>query len=247
MYLPSLALAQSSTSSAASTKELLQERKTAVQNSRIDSLKTRATQEIDRRIKALTYVITRINNLKHITAAQKTAYTTQIQTEIINLNTLNTKIQADTTLEALKPDVKSIVDSYRIYALFIPQIHILAASDSMLQTTNQASELATKLETRIQEAQSQGRNVSLLTTTLADMRAKIEDAVTQATSASTIVTVLTPDGYPGNKTTLKSGRSMLVAGKQSLLQARRDATTIIQGLRALGTSTVPSASISAHP
>lgn len=246
---PSVSFAQTSTTSAtnpaALKREQAMERKTAAQDTQMANLQTRAALEIDRRITSLTNLITRINAFKHITTEQKTTLTTQVQNEITALNTLKTKIQADTTIDTLRTDVKSIVASYRIYALFMPQIQIMAAADSLLQTDDQATELAAKLTTRIQEAQADGADITLLNTTLSTMQAKITEAKTEANTAITTVSSLTPEGYPNNKTALQTERSQLVTAKQTLISVKTDAKTIVTTLRNLQIKTPPSASSSA--
>lgn len=231
---------QTSTNSAINTQ--------TTQDQKIANLKARASQEIDRRITAMNNAITRITNAKRISANDKSALITQIQTQIATLTSLKTKINADTDLATLRTDVQSIVTSYRIFVLFLPKTHILAAADSMLTTADQAATLAAKLQSRITTAQNAGKDVTALTTALTDMQTKIADAKTQANNAIAAVTPLTPDGYPDNKATLQSARGMLLVGRQDLTGARQDAKTIMEGLKALrvtplvtGTTASPSA------
>ncbi|MGE5042361.1 MAG: hypothetical protein ACM3IJ_05680 [Candidatus Levyibacteriota bacterium] len=197
------------------------------------NLRNRADTEIQRRLTALNELLTRVNNLKHVSATNKTTYTTAIQTEVTNLTALKTKIDADTDAATLKTDVKSIVDSYRIFALFMPQIRLLSASDSITDITDNLTALTGKLQTRITTAQSAGQNVASLQTLLTDMQTKIADAKTQATTIATDVAPLTPAGYPGNKTTLEAARKTLQSAFQDLKTAGQDAKQIITALVAM--------------
>ena len=209
---------------------------------RIENLKSRAAHEIDRRIAALNLVLTRIKTFKHLTAENKTALETSVKTEISNLKALGTKIAADTDIATLKADVKSIADSYRVFAVFIPKIHLLAASDRMLNIADELSSLADKLQIKIQSAKTSGKNVANLEELLTDMKNKIADAKSLASQIQSTVTPLAPDGYPGNRSTLLSGRSMLRTGHTDLIEAHHDAQSIIQGLKVIQTSSsTPSA------
>lgn len=220
----------------------------ANQQNRITNLKSRADAEIDRRITSLNKLLTRISGMKRLSSAQISAFTSEIQTEITNLTNLKAKIDADTDLATLQTDVKSIVLSYRVYALFMPQLHILAAADRILEYTDKFTAFATKLQSRITQAQSQGKDVSSLQAALTDMEAKIADAKTQANNAIAEVTPLTPDGYPGNKSTLLDARSKIKAALTDLQGARQDAMTIINGLKGLkGTGVSPAVSQTASP
>ncbi len=207
-------------------QEKMQERT----DTRMDNLKNRANQEITRRIASLQKLLTRISEIKKITDSQKASFTSQVQTEINNLTTLQAKIQADTDTATLKTDVQSIVQSYRVYALFMPKIEILGAADRILTTSDQVTAEVTKLQTKIDEAKAKGKDVTTLQALLTDLQAKVTDAKLQAQNAITTVTPLTPDGYPGNKTSLESARTMIKTGHQDLLTAREDAKKIIKEL-----------------
>ena len=198
---------------------------------RLENLKTRAQAEITRRITSLTELSNRISGIKHLTDSQKSTLTSNIQTEIMSLNALQAKITGDTDAQTVKADVKSVITSYRVYVLYMPQVRIILASDELLDSADKFSALGTKLQSRISEAQSKGEDVSTLQTTYTDFQAKATDAQTQANNAIIAITPLQPQDYPGNKTTLQSARTMLQAARQDLKTARQDAQTITQGLR----------------
>src|SRR5436309_3559646 len=75
---------------------------------RIATIKSRADTEIDKRVISLNELIGRINAVKHLSEADKSSYASQAQTQITNLQTLKTKIDADTELTILKTDAKSV-------------------------------------------------------------------------------------------------------------------------------------------
>ena len=238
MYIPpTMVKAQTDTSATIPTSTTAAQRKTDIQTQKMENLKNRANQEIDRRITSLTKLLERINLLKRLSSDQKTSFASRVQNEIANLTTLKTSIQSDATLETLRINTQSIVKSHRIYAFFIPQIQILVASDALTHSTDQATELATKLQSRIQEAQSLGKDVTSLTATLTDMTTKIADAKQQASNAATAVTNLTLEGFPGNKTQLQSARAMIVLGKKDLTEARQAAKTIVNTLKSTNSAT----------
>src|SRR5260370_39951459 len=91
------------------------------QTDKIVNLKERAGKEIDRRVASLMKLIDRVNAIKRLSTTQKSTFTAEIQVQITNLNNLKAKIAADTDLPTLRIDVQSIVQSYTIYALFMPQ------------------------------------------------------------------------------------------------------------------------------
>lgn len=202
-------------------------------NTKTDDFKQRASNEITRRITSLTHVINKISALKRLTDSQKAALTNDIQAEITSLTALNTKIQADTDIVTLRTDVKSIVTSYRIYLLYLPQTQIIIAADKLLNTTDMLNELVTKLQSRINEAKSKGEDVSSLETTLAGIQTKIADAKTQANNAINAVSILKPTDFPGNKPELQNARTMLQTAHKDLITVKQEAQKIIVELKKL--------------
>lgn len=156
--------------------------------------KTNAINEIDRRLSSLNNIITKIEGLGRLSSDQKNTLTTQVQNEINNLNNLKTEIQAETDPTALQTEKTSIIQSYRVYALFVPQVEIIAQADKIMDISDAMS----------------GK------TTDTTLLGKISDAKNQAQNAINSVLPLTPDGYPGNRSTLISARDMLKTARTEL-------------------------------
>ncbi len=198
----------------------------ANQENRISNLQNRANEAIENRITRLNQLIDKINDIKRLTSDQKSTLTGQIQSEVSALETLKTKIDADTDLTTLRADVQSIVKSYRVYVVFIPKVYIVAHADRLMDVVGLLQTYESKLQTRVTAAGSP----SALTALLSDMTAKLTDANTQAQNAINAVLPLTPDGWPGNKATLQSARTMLQTARQDIQTAWHDAQQIRQGL-----------------
>lgn len=196
------------------------------------SLQKRGEEEISRRITSLNALVTKINGLEKLTAAEKISFTSEIQTDITDLTSLNAKIAADTDLNTLKTDVQSIVNDYRVYLLFMPKIHLLASADRATDTINVLAGLASNLSNRIDAAKTAGKDVTNLQSTLNEMNSKLTEATTEVTAIQNTVTPLTPDGYPANRATLVSARADLKVARTDLQVAYNDAKTIIAGLKA---------------
>lgn len=158
--------------------------------------KTNAQKEINRRLESLNKLIAKISNISRITSAQKENLLTQVTAEINKLEELKTKIEAETDAAALQEEKKSITESYRIYALFIPKIEIIAHADKIIT---------------IAEAMK-GK------TTDQDLLAKIDDSSAGAQSAIDLVLPLLPEQYPGFKTSLKTARDLLKTARTNLNQ-----------------------------
>jgi DNA repair exonuclease SbcCD ATPase subunit len=204
-----------------------------VSATKMDNLKLRASNEIDRRINSLNQLLDRVNALKRLTADQKSGFVNELQSQISTLGSLKTKINADTDMTTLRTDVQSVITAYRIYALFIPQMHILSADDILTTTSSEFAAFAGKLQTRIDQMKSEGMDTSALQALMTDIQKKLADANTQLQNVVTTVVGLTPSGYPGNKSSLQSARSMLQTAHTDLETARADALKIMADILAM--------------
>ena len=159
-----------------------------------------------------------------------------MQVQTTTLNTLREKIAGDTNIEVLRADVQSITKSYRIFALVIPQGHIIAAADRTIEIASALEDVGTKLGIRITEAQVEGNDVSALTALLNDFTAKIADAKMQAQVAIDGVAGLVPDlgdkaHMTANTEALKSARTNIQTAHADFVAAHKNAKMIIEKLK----------------
>lgn len=212
------------------------------QTDRITKLHTQCDTDINKRLADLNTALQKVTDLVKLTTDQKSQFSQQISINIVGLTNLMTKCDADTNLSTLRSDYTSVFTQYRIYAVFLPQLHILITTDDLGVTADMQSHLINKLQTRIQAA----LNPSTLTALLADMQTKITDAHAQYNSASSLVSALTPQSFNTNKQgteqTFSNARIDITAGQTDMKTAYQDAKQIIQGLRLIGNT-----SISAFP
>ena len=201
---------------------------------RVTALQNKGDKEIDSRVASLNALITRIQGLKNVNDAQKAAIVAKLQSLVTDLTTLKAKIGSDTSTTTAKADTDAVTQDYRIYALAIPQLNILAASDRSMTIVAMMATIEGKLQARLSQA-SGIANLSTLQANIADMNAKLTDASTQAQNAVTEVSPLVPDQgdktvMASNTATLKDARSKIQAATKDLTAARKDIQTIIQAL-----------------
>jgi hypothetical protein len=221
-------------------------------SAKLSDIITKANSDITARITALNALNTRVAGMKNESAAEKASISSQVQTNITGLTSLKAKIDADTDASVAKTDAATIFGTFRIYALVIPQGWILASADRVTTIGSMMTTLSAKIQTRISADQSAGKNVTSLTAALADMNAKVTDASSQSASASAGISALVPD--QGNATVAASNKASLVASRADiktattdLKAARTDITTLLSGLKSLGSvSTSGSASVSSQ-
>ena len=160
--------------------------------------KDNANREINRRIESMTKMIAKINIIKRLTAIQKSTLISQVKAEIARLTTLRTKVGNDTDLKTLTTDKKTIINSYKTYAFFMPEMTIIAHADAVL---NLVDLMMTKNPT-------------------GEALTKINVAKTLSTGVITSIINLTPEGYPANKAQLQSAKTTLQTARLNLAGAR---------------------------
>lgn len=217
--------------------------------SKTGHLQTQAVNEIDRRLASLSKLIGLINSAKRLTPDTKNILGLQIQSQISSLNALKTKVSTDSASVDVKTDVESIKSAYRVYALYLPKMHIIITADLLNQVADKLSALSVKLQSRLEQADTNGKDVTTLQSDLTDLQIRIADLSTQTKEATASVIPLTPDGWPANQPTLKSARTNLTNARKDAETARTDIHQIIAGLQSLkprinSNSASPSASAS---
>ena len=207
----------------------------------ITKIITRSDNELTRRITNLNQTAIRISAMKNVSATEKSSLEASISTEIANLTTLKTKIDADTDATTLKTDTQSITEDYRVYALVLPQDHIVAATDRIATIVAEMQQLGTKLSARITAAQSAGKSVAGAQIAYTDMQAKLTDASTQSQAALTETQNLTPDKgdatiKASNAAAIKDAVAKIKTATTDLTAARADVKTILEAVKGTGTS-----------
>lgn len=217
----------------------------------VDTAKSHADKEIDRRITNLNALSVRLGNMKHISASEKTFLQGNISTEISTLTSLKAQIDAETVLATLKTDVESITKDYRVYMIFIPQGRIAAAADRVSTIVADMQALAPKLQVRISAAQNAGKDVTGAQSAYADMQAKVADANTQASAAVSETANLAPDQgnatvEASNKAAIKDAAAKIKTATADLKAARADVATIVKAVKGVGVAATASTTVQAQ-
>lgn len=236
-FTPVLVAAQTNVGAAVNTNAAITVKFTATET----KAKARGDAEVDRRTAALTELNTRVQAMQKVTDAFKQNITAAIQAQLTGFAALKAKIDADTDSATLKADLQSITDSYRVFALVLPQARIAAAADRDVTLVSMMSTMGAKLQARVQAAQQAGADVTALTAALTDMATKLNDAQTKAAASVSTTATLSPDNgdktvMASNTAALKAARDSLQAAQADIVAARKDITTILAGLKTIQAS-----------
>jgi len=171
----------------------------ALTNDRTKQAENRSERMEQIQLKATGMQERRDENVQKRTELKKENATKEIDRRIASLKDLRSKITAETDATKLIELKKSIIESYRIYALFMPKITLIAHADQVIST-------ATLMKTR----------------TTADSEAwkQIDSGEIKAKQVISDVIGLLPSGYPASKTTLENARTLLKDANKDLNLAR---------------------------
>jgi hypothetical protein len=226
---------------------------TLVQNQtqEIANIDAHSGSEITARVSALNTLSGRVSAMTEISSTQKATITNEVDNLINELTTLQTQIKSLSSStqvgvkgglsssSPLRSAMDSITKAYRVYALVIPQIEILAAADRGQTLVTSLDTVSTKLQTRITADQTAGDDVTAFQASLADLNAKTADAQTQTATAITLTASLVPDNgdatvAASNAAALKTARADVQTADNDLRAATADAQSIVKGVEALG-------------
>ncbi len=208
---------------------------------RVTNLKTKADTEIDRRVKSINDLLTRLGEVKKLSDTEKTSLNATLQDALTKLNDLKTKLDSDTDLTTLQADRKAIMDQYRVYMLLLPQSRIIATADGVDTNADLLTGMVTKLQAKILTVPA-GTDATAMNASIADMQTQITTAKAKSDSAKSAVAGLVPDGgdkakSATNTAALKSAKDMLKTAMADLQAARKDASSVRDALKKAGVVT----------
>lgn len=198
------------------------------------NLAQRAISEIDRQIAVLQALSSKVDSLTHLTPTERSTISTQIQTEITNLQTLKARISGNSEETNVRTNIKSILDSHKKFSFFMPQVRLLMAAESMDAIANRMLEAAQKIETRLETLDS--TDTAKITALLGNMKAKLNNAKAQSNAITAAVSPLESTNFPANKATLQSAQSKLKTGMTDIRSALKDLKEILQMLKEMGSA-----------
>jgi hypothetical protein len=197
--------------------------------------KTAADKILDQRIENLNKLKERVAQFKNVNDTDKTSINTVISNVISDLGLLRTAIENATSTDYVKQVREMVNNNYRVYALIMPQLSIIASADRMITTVSMLSIVASKIEVRLGAVATgtdiTSANLALANKSLQAMKDKLVQSQADAQSAVNLVAPLVPD--QGDKTvadsnlkTMKDARAKIKSAQTNIVGAKKDAETI---------------------
>ena len=198
---------------------------------------------IDKRINTLTNFSNK--QFKGLTTAQLVAIKTQVTTYTDALTVLKIKIQADTTVDQVKADIKTVYGDFNVYQSLMPLLHLTNALNQSQAILDKLNALTVRLTATVTAQKSAGKDTTVLATAFADYKAQIVDATTQLASAKTEVAKIDIKNVDTSKTAITAALDSLTKFKADAVAAKGDLTTFKTILLSLSSASSTSISTTA--
>ncbi len=223
----------------AATSEAVRAFKAAKVADRLTRLREVGSHMVTQRQNVLAKLRTRVQADTVISATDKSTLLAMIDAAVSGLGQFTTKFTADTTLDTLKTDVKSLPEQTRDYLVVIPQVEGLLAADRLQTVVTKVSGTAAAIQNQIITLKSAGRITAELESALATYQTALSSAAQNITSAKQSFQAMKVSDVNGSKSLAQTGRSALQATRKDLSSASLALKTAIKHLQSSASSSAP--------
>lgn len=188
--------------------------------------------EIDRRLATIERLGNAANDARALTDAHEAALEAILDNSAAGLRALREEIEADTTVEELRADIKRIFEDFRIYALVVRQVGLVIATDVVDAAGAALADRAADLASLIAQAEANGKDVTRARAHLAAMEAAIAEALAGVDGVADEVLPLTPADWNAGTAgpVLRAAREAIAAARADLRTAKAEARQVIAAL-----------------
>lgn len=174
-----------------------------ISSSKLSRIQATGAKLISQRLTSLNSLTTQIN-ASNLTSDQKTPLTTSISTQISGLTSLGTQISSAADASSTKILVQSIMSSFRIYSVFIPQIKLEKRINELQNHILKLNAVFTKVQANINIAKTKGKDTTAWQTNLTAAQTTVGNDTTQLSTLMTNISAMKPSDYPTTSKTIIS-------------------------------------------
>ncbi len=199
----------------------------------LDTVRAFGDCEIARRITTLNNLASRIAGSKTLTSADAAALSSEVAATRTGLNQQKVQIDAETSLDALKTEIRKIATDYRVYLLVVPQVNLVSGADAVQAAEPIFAKISANLTARIAAAKAAGKDITAAQASLDSMNARAAQAISLTQPLPAALLPLTPAQYNGGTAgpVIRDARAKLVQARDLLRSARQDAKTCRDALK----------------
>jgi hypothetical protein len=192
----------------------------------LSGIQAKAAAAITLRINDLNAAIAKVNSAKDLGSGQGTL-DNYLAVDIPRLQTLGTKIAADTALSEAEADYQSIFTDYRVLALVLPAAELAADADRI---TNTAVPGLTAFSAKAQ-SHVNASNQAILQPMIDTLNNDISGATNATSGLAGTVLVYVPSQWNANNALLNPSKASLQTGTSDVKNALSEVQQIRQYLK----------------
>jgi hypothetical protein len=208
--------------------------RTQAQDPRMDRVKSRCLAAVDRRQKAIVELNDRLESRDNLNADHRAALKDIDDHTSTGLAGLANTIQGEDKGDELRAECRQIVDDYRVFVLVRPRARLVVASDRELAAVDKLRDVADRIQAKIDQAKSDGKNTSKAESDLATMRSAIAAAAQHAGAVYEEVIHVTPANFSAGA--LAPGRDDTHAAHDAIRDAAKAGHAAVQDLKSASSS-----------
>ena len=189
--------------------------------------------EIDRRLTTLDRLRALVGEAGVLSDAHKSTLNGILDGATTGLTALRGQMAADTTVSALRTDIRKIFTDYRVYALDARQVRLVRGDDRVGTAADRLDDAQSRLVAAIDQAQSNGKDVTLARQHLDAMTAAITKARAEVAGDADAILAQAPAAWNAGtaKPVLDAARASLAAARTDLRTAVAEARAVLAALR----------------
>jgi hypothetical protein len=158
----------------------------------LDEAKKVVTAQLDGRLATLRVLSGAVAQVQRLTAAHRSTLNSLISADKDGLTTLKAKVAGETTVAGVREDAATMINSYRIYLLVVPKVHLTSALDIEDAAIAQLRQAHDRLATAVTEAKQKGKDVGDADAKLADLAAQLTAAQNATSGKADALLVIQP-------------------------------------------------------
>jgi hypothetical protein len=192
---------------------------------RLAYVKARVDAAVKAREVTIDSLTRRLAARTHVSGPHRATLTATYTADASGLRTVDATVQADTTCAQAVTDGRTVVTSYRVYRLLVPQTHLVSASDTGTYAAGQLAAAEPKAQAAI-DALTDPQKKATAQSELDDLTAQVTAATASFAGVADGMLALSPADIPAKESVIDGYRSKVAAGHADLAKALADANSL---------------------
>ena len=167
---------------------------------------------------------------RNLTDAHRATLTSIVQSTREGLESTGAQLAAATDVATARELKRSIVETYRVFMLRVPQVRLTSAADTVAVVADKLDAAVAKARTALDEAAANGVDTAAALAELDKATAAAESARDATAGVGDEILSLEPSQMPAAKSTLAGYRTTIREAMRQLKDATKSVRSAVRGL-----------------